>query len=102
MSLAKRLRSAARPAVLSGIRRVLPGVAPHLMQLGHFWPHAYTSDSYARPTSPRGPLGAAGGADLPVPPQEFWAYYCTDAESFLDSGRADVATMRETLTSHGA
>jgi SAM-dependent methyltransferase len=101
VSITQRVKSVARPAVLSGVRRILPGVAPSMMQLGHFWPHAYTAQSYARPTTDRGPLGPAAGADLPVPPEDFWAYYCTDAASFLESGRQDVGTMREIITSHG-
>jgi SAM-dependent methyltransferase len=83
------------------LRRQLPHLAPSLMQLGQYWPHEHTAQSFSRPTVPgQSPADVPGS--LPVPPREFWANYCTSAESFLESGREDVETMSRLLLESGA
>lgn len=86
-------------------RRVRAAASPRLVNLvrsrfTQYWPHDDGALSYSRPiladalSSPSSPL--------PVPPEEFWAHYCTSAENFLASGREDIATMRRLLAESGA
>ena len=83
------------------LRRWMPNLAPSLMQFGQYWPHEHTADCFSRPTAPdRSTTNPS--SPLPVPPREFWAYYCTSAESFLSSGREDVETMCQLLADSGA
>jgi SAM-dependent methyltransferase len=102
MSLNDRIKDAVRPEILSRLRNMLPDVAPGLHRVGQYWPHEYQSSSFTRPVFERGGLGAAASGELPVPPPHMWAYYCTSADSWLQSGREDVATMRGILTADGA
>jgi SAM-dependent methyltransferase len=71
------------------------------MQLSQYWPHAYLADGYSRPIVD-GATPGPSASGLPVPPPEFWASYCTSAESFLTSGREDVETMSRLLADSGA
>lgn len=92
-----RVNHAIEPQVSTRVARLLPGIAPQLMQFGSYWPHDYKAASYARPSG--------GGTHLdgePVPPRELWAYYCTTAEDYLASGREDCAAMQTILQEHGA
>ncbi|WP_051222155.1 class I SAM-dependent methyltransferase [Conexibacter woesei] len=93
------IKDQARNVAIERLRKLLPQAAPELELLGQNFPHGFTRDSWSRPL----PLGAIPtDGDLPLPPEELWAYYCTGAESWLDSGRRDVATMRDELTASGA
>jgi SAM-dependent methyltransferase len=71
------------------------------MQFGQYWPHDYKAECYSRPITPDRSSNDTS-SPLPVPPQEFWASYCTAAQSFLDSGREDCETMSRLLTESGA
>jgi SAM-dependent methyltransferase len=98
----RKIKDAARSRVLRRMRRLLPDLAPNLMQIGQFWPHDYAAD-YVLPVPPNGAVsGAAACGELPVPPKPLQAYYCTSAESFVESGRRDVETMRRLLADSGA
>jgi SAM-dependent methyltransferase len=65
-----------------------------------FYPHADGEAAYSRPIAAQALADPAG--DLPVPPREFWADYCTTAETFLRSGQEDVSTMRRILAESDA
>jgi SAM-dependent methyltransferase len=81
------------------LRRVVPYVAPSLMQFSSFWPHDYQARSYARPAWQRGHEAADG---LPMPPQALWATYCTTEESYLASGKEDCDAMAKAMAESGA
>lgn len=83
------------------VRRRLPGLAPQLMQVSQFFPHEFRNAGYARPI-PNGAVIDTSVSDLPVPPRELWADYCTSADSFLASGREDIETMSRLLADSGA
>ncbi len=70
------------------------------MQFSLFWPHDHRSP-YARPVH-QNSAAAPVDADLPVPPQDLWAHYCTSAASFLQTGKEDVETMKALLAESGA
>jgi SAM-dependent methyltransferase len=101
-SLTSRVRASAVPRVSAQLHKhVLPNLAPSLMQFGQYWPHDSNSDSFSRPIAPD--LSSLDPSSaLPVPPREFWASYCTSAESFLASGREDCETMFRLLAESGA
>lgn len=65
-----------------------------------FWPHEDGASSYSRPIAAEALTSPL--TDLPVPPKEFWAHYCTSAESYLLSGKEDVDVMRGLLAESGA
>src|SRR4051812_47909008 len=94
------LKDQARDAIIHRLQRMLPDVAPDMQLVRQHYPHAHGAASFSRPTA----LGtvAVTGSDLPMPPPELWADYCTTSESWLDSGRLDVATMRRLLADTGA
>lgn len=75
------------------------------MQFGLFWPHDH-GEPYARPveagTTPAIDGATVAPSELPIPPKEFWAYYCTSPESFLQTGKEDVEKMSELLAASGA
>jgi SAM-dependent methyltransferase len=83
------------------MRERLLALSPSLMRFALYWPHEPSSECFSRPASPRQPRAGAGPASLPVPPRNFWADYCTSAESFLASGREDCETMRRLLAESG-
>ena len=95
------LKTHAKQAVMERVRRRLPGLSSQLMQVSQFWPHEYRQEGYTRPI-PNGATIDTSLSDLPVPPREFWADYCTSAESFLASGREDVEAMAQLLADSGA
>jgi SAM-dependent methyltransferase len=96
-SFRSRLNHAAEPHVTRQATRLLPGLAPALMQFGSYWPHDSKAASYSRPV----PGGSVQGGE-PVPPRELWAYYCTTAASYLASGREDCESMGRVLADAGA
>jgi len=100
-SMSARLRTAAGQRVTDRLRRRLPSLAPGLMQFAQYWPHEYRADCYSRPAAPDR-SGTDPSSPLPVPPRDFWADYCTSAESFLASGREDCETMSRLLAESGA
>jgi SAM-dependent methyltransferase len=95
------IRNQARGVVVDRLQRVLPDVAPEMQLLGQYFPHAYRRESFSRPVA-SGAIAAPSGSDLPVPPPDLWAYYCTSAQSWLESGRKDVDAMRGILSESGA
>lgn len=46
--------------------------------------------------------GAFGTRDLPVPPEELWVGYGPDAQTYISSGRRDVAEMARIVEESGA
>jgi SAM-dependent methyltransferase len=99
-SLKSRVLSVTAPLVRAQVRNSLPDVAPSLMRFGSYYPHDQNGVAYSRPiarsTSERIDTG------LPVPPREFWADYCTSAESYLKSGREDYEAMSRIMAASGA
>lgn len=83
------------------MRRNLPALAPGLMQFGLYWPHDHEQDGFSRPPD-FGETTSHPSSDLPVPPRALWANYCTNVESYLESGRVDTGRMRELLAETGA
>jgi SAM-dependent methyltransferase len=98
--MTSRVKTRAAGKAEGGLRRLVPRVSPELMQFSLFWPHDHRSP-YARPVE-NGNGPEIAGADLPVPPKDLWAYYCTSAESFLQTGKEDVETMGRLLAESGA
>jgi SAM-dependent methyltransferase len=90
-----KVKRAGVQAVSGGLRSQLPGIASDLMQFGQFWPHD-PGAPYSRPI-PASESFIDPGSDLPVPPEKYWAYYCTSPESFLRTGKEDVDTMSRLL-----
>jgi SAM-dependent methyltransferase len=95
--MVSRVTSTTANHAAAGVRRYL---SPKLMQFGQYWPHAYNSDSYSRPVAPDR-SSTDPSSPVPVPPQEFWAGYCTTAENFLASGQEDCQTMSHLLAESG-
>jgi SAM-dependent methyltransferase len=93
------LKEQARRAIIHRLQRMLPDVAPDMQLVRQHYPHAHGAGSFSRPTG----VGTVAviDSDLPMPPPELWADYCTTSESWLDSGRLDVATMRRLLADTG-
>lgn len=98
--MSSRAKASAQLRAREFVRHRLPDFASGFMQLGQYWPHEYSAECYSRPTSNGAVTDPTSG--LPVPPAEFWAHYCTTAESFLASGWEDVETMTRLLTDSGA
>jgi SAM-dependent methyltransferase len=73
-------------------------IAPELMQYGSYWPHERGVGSYSRPVWSSTEKGADG---LPVPPRDLWAHYCTNADSFVASGREDCEEMAKIMQASG-
>jgi SAM-dependent methyltransferase len=95
------LKSAARKRIIPPLKRAVPFLADDLTQFSLFWPYDHRAGSYSRPVDHGRPTAHPPSA-LPVPPPEFWAYYCTSTESYLQSGREDTDTMRRLLAESGA
>jgi SAM-dependent methyltransferase len=69
--------------------RSLPRMGEQVMQLATYYPHAQTT--FRVPAEP-----------LPIPPRRpFWADYCTSVDTWLQSGRDDIETMRRILRESG-
>ena len=97
-SLKSRVNHLAQPPVTRQATRLLPGLAPALMQFGSYWPHDYKATSFSRPVPDPG-IVLDG---QPVPPRNLWAYYCTSADSYLASGREDCEAMARILKENGS
>jgi ubiquinone/menaquinone biosynthesis C-methylase UbiE len=78
------------------LTKMLPSLSSSLMQFGNFYPHLPDSDSYTLPAFPKC-SGVSAESTYPVPPSDLWVNYGTSAEEYLESGRQDVAKMREIL-----
>jgi SAM-dependent methyltransferase len=83
------------------LRRLVPDLAPSLMQFALYWPHDHKAGTYARPVRFAGQLETPAD-QLPVPPPNLWAHYCTTTDSWLRSGQEDTETMRKLLAASGA
>jgi SAM-dependent methyltransferase len=86
-------------------RLVTPGFRPGalatisvLQHLSNLYPHKESENGFTLPAYADG--GAREGAQsaLPVPPELFRASYCSSAESFVQSGADDIATLRRLLS----
>jgi SAM-dependent methyltransferase len=66
------------------------------------FPHEPLATGYAQPAYRREDFLRPELSSLPVPPKEFWASYCTSAESYLRSGQEDIAEIRRLVRESGA
>jgi ubiquinone/menaquinone biosynthesis C-methylase UbiE len=75
----------------------LRSLMPELMQGANYFPYRQNAELYSFPKNghPR------SVAQAPVPPQELWVHYGRTPEEHLESGREDVARMREVLARAG-
>src|SRR5688572_18236017 len=75
----------------------LRSLMPELMQGANYFPYRQYAELYSFPKNghPR------SVAQAPVPPQELWVHYGRTPEEHLESGREDVARMREVLARAG-
>jgi SAM-dependent methyltransferase len=70
-----------------------------LQQLSNYYPHAQTD--YAVPAFDDAVIRLPGER-FPVPPRKpLWANYCTNAESWVQSGRDDTDVLRRVLAESG-
>jgi len=82
-------------------QKMLPFVSAQTMQFANLYPHRPEDDSYTLPAYPK--LGAGrSSSPLPVPPPELWVNYGTSTEEYLESGRQDIAKMRQILEEAGS
>jgi SAM-dependent methyltransferase len=91
----RRIRNGGRQILV----RLLPEVGEQMMQLATHYPHAQST--YCVPIYRERVISAADEA-LPIPPRDpFWANYCTSVDTWLQSGRDDMQTMRRILRESG-
>lgn len=79
--------------------RVLPGMGEQIMQIGTYYPHKQTT--YTEPIF-RDQVAGTTDEPLPIPPRRpFWANYCTSVETWVQSGKDDIESMRRILRESG-
>ena len=94
-----RLKRRAAHLVRQTLARVLPQMGEQIMQLATYYPHAQTS--YRVPVY-RDQVLRVPAEPLPIPPRRpFWASYCTSVDTWVQSGKDDIATMRRILLESG-
>jgi SAM-dependent methyltransferase len=81
--------------------KMLPSVSARLMQFANFYPHRPEDDSYTLPAYPEG-NGTHSTSQPPVPPSSLWVNYGTSPEEYLESGKQDIAKMRQILEQAGS
>jgi SAM-dependent methyltransferase len=82
------------------MRSSLPELTPELMQRASFFPHRPEAHSYCL-ANRAGLQGAGDCCGVAVPPQALWVNYGRSAEEYLESGREDMARMRDVLAGAG-
>src|SRR5215471_13578530 len=98
MNLKRRLRHylnnrIVKPGILSAI--------PTVQHIAAIFPHEAEQPSYTLPAYP-GEMRRHPDSPFPIPPDPFWAHYCTTVETYLQSGLDDTTTMRRLLLDSGA
>lgn len=82
-----------------GLMRALPKVNEQIMQLATYFPHSQTT--YSVPVYPTQVISRPSEL-LPIPPRRpLWADYCTSVDTWINSGRDDIETMRRLLKESG-
>jgi SAM-dependent methyltransferase len=95
----RRLQRRAAHHVRQILVRLLPEMGEQVMQLATYYPHSQTT--YSVPIF-RNQLIRVPGEPLPIPPQHpFWANYCTSVDTWIQSGKDDIDTMRRILRESG-
>lgn len=102
MSFVETLKKQKDAQVRWQIRKQLSALSGPIMQAAAIFPHEPRATSYAQPAYRRDDFLHPELSSLPVPPREFWASYCTSVESYLQSGREDIAEIRRLLVESGA
>lgn len=94
------ISSLRRRMVQPVIKESLIDHAATIQHVAAVFPHNSKSATYSLPAFPAPSFVA--NSDLSVPPEEFRASYCTTDETYLQSGRDDVDTMRRLLLESGS
>jgi SAM-dependent methyltransferase len=84
-----------------GIKAGLLSDTAMLQHLAAFFPYRVEESSYTLPAYPE-EQRRHPSSKLPIPPDPFWAQYCTNVETYLQSGLDDTITVRRLLTESGA
>ena len=89
-------------------RIIQPAIGPSLLteaavvqQIAAVFPHDGAESSYTLPAYPDA-ARLHPNSPFPIPPDQFWAHYCTSVETYLSSGLDDTAIMRRLLSESGA
>ncbi len=77
------------------LQKMLVAASAHVMQIANFYPHQPGDDSFTLPAYPV--VGMAQPTSPPVPPSSLWVNYGTSDQEYLESGREDIAKMRQIL-----
>jgi hypothetical protein len=106
MNLMDRLRRGLRNRlrhrfIQPAVRASLLGMTSSIQHLAAIFPHKADDNAYTLPAYP-GSEQQRSDSSLPVPPEPFWAEYCTTVETYLQSGLDDTTTMRRLLGESGA
>ena len=97
MNLKRRLRQylnerIVKPEIKQGILSAIPTV----QHVAAIFPHELEQWSYTLPAYP-GEMRRHPNSPFPIPPDPFWADYCTTVETYLQSGLDDTTTIRRLL-----
>src|SRR5207247_217344 len=79
----------------------LPSLVPDLMQSANYFPYRQNANVYSLPKPTPNGHPSPTAETVAVPPRELWVHYGRTAEEYLESGRQDVARMREVLARAG-
>ena len=101
MSLKDRLRQMRRRFVRPEVKTSLVSMTSSIQHLAAIFPHKAEESTYTLPAYP-GEATNHQASFFPVPPEPFWAQYCTTIETYLQSGLDDTTTMRRLLHESGA
>jgi SAM-dependent methyltransferase len=75
--------------------------ASSIQHLAAIFPHKSDENTYTLPAY-SGSEQQHQDSSFPIPPEPFWADYCTTVETYLQSGLDDTTTMRKLLEESGA
>lgn len=102
MNLKQRLRTYLNNRIVKpGIKAGLFSEIPTTQHVAAIFPHEGDQPYYTLPAYPE-EMRRHPGSPLPIPPDPFWADYCTSVETYLQSGLDDITTMRRLLLESGA
>jgi len=77
-----------------------PSFVASIQHVAALFPHLSEEETFTLPAFPEEGSMNAGSA-LPVPPEQLWASYCTNVDSYLQSGLDDVVTIKKLLLESG-